>query len=127
MKQSKQIGVTGVGPSMPLPLPAPQLEGIPEAVRPFVEMGMKLNSEFLELCGHRARAWLDWPDDYSSCKTTEDLTEAQNTYFTRMQHDYAHFLDGILRDTMIEQEEFEEEVEEEERQLESGKSHREAA
>lgn len=127
MEQSKQTSGTLGGLGLPLGIPAPQIEGVPEAVRPFVEIGMKMQSEFLELCGHRARAWLDWPEKYCGCKTVDDLTKAQSDYLTRMQRDYAHFLDGVLRDTMIEQDEFEEEAQDEESQPETGDLQREAA
>ena len=85
MKQSKQTGRTFGGVGLPLGLPTPKLEGVPEAVRSFVEVGMKMQSEVLELCGHRARAWLDWPEKYCACKTMDDLTTAQSGYLTRMQ------------------------------------------
>ena len=127
MKQSKQSGRTLSGQSLPLGIPAPKIDGIPEAVRPFVEIGMKMQSEFLELCDHRCNAWLDWPETCGCCETVEDLTSAQSDYLTRMQCDYAHFLDGVLRDTMIEQDEFEEDAEGEGSQLETGTPHREAA
>ncbi len=129
MKQSKQSGGTIGGRGLYVGIPAPKLEGVPEAVRPFVEMGMKMQSEFLELCGHRCNAWLDWPEKYCSCKTMEDLTSVQIGYLTKMLRDYAHFLDGILRDTLIEQDEFEEEekAEEKDSQLKTGVPHRKAA
>jgi len=131
MKQSKQSRGTIGGRGLYVGIPAPKLEGVPEAVRPFFEMGMKMQSEFLELCGHRCNAWLDWPEKYSSCKTMEDLTSVQIGFLTKMQRDYAHFLDGILRETMIEQDEFVEEeetkAEDQGSQLETRTPHREAA
>jgi hypothetical protein len=127
MKQSKETGGTVGSLGLQLGIPAPRIEGIPEAIRPFVEIGMKMQSDVIELCGHRARAWLDWPDTCSSCKTVEDLTSAQSDYLTCMQRDYAHFMDGVLRDTMIEQDEYEEDAEGEESILKTGTPHREAA
>jgi len=135
MKQSKQNGGMFSGKGLYVGIPAPKIEGVPEDVRPFVEMGMKMQSEFLELCGHRCNAWLDWPEEYCTCKTMEDLTTAQSGYLAKMQRDYAHFLDCILRDTLIEQDEFEEEeveveekkAEEKDSQLKTGVPHREAA
>jgi len=127
MKQSKQTGRTFGGVGLPLGLPTPKLEGVPEAVRSFVEVGMKMQSEVLELCGHRARAWLDWPEKYCACKTMDDLTTAQSGYLTRMQRDYAHYLDCVLKDTLIEQDEFEEDVQDEGSQIETGEPHAKAA
>lgn len=131
MKQSKQSNGTIGSEGLYVGIPAPKLEGVPEPVRPFIKIGMKMQSEFLELCGHRFNAWLDWQEKYSTCKTMEDLTTAQSGYLAKMQHDYAHFLDCILRDSLIEQDELEV-VEEEEQnqkdsQLESDTPHREAA
>lgn len=127
MKQSKQTSGTRGGLSLPLGLPTPQIEGVPEAIWPFIEIGMKLQSEYVELCGHRVRAWLELPENCRTCKTIDDLTAVQSGFLTKMQHDYAHFLDGILRDTMIEQDEFEEEEEKEGNEPETGTLHREAA
>ena len=127
MKQSKQTGRAIGGVGLPFGLPIPKLEGVPEAVRPFVEVGMKMQSEVLELCGHRARAWLDWPEKYCACKTMDDLTTAQSGYLTRMQRDYAHYLDCVLKDTLIEQDEFEEDVQDEGSQIETGEPHAKAA
>ncbi len=127
MKQSKQSNGTIGGLGLPIRIPAPEIEGVPEAFRPFVEISMKMQSEFMELWGHRSRAWLEWPEDYSNCKTMEDLTSAQSDYLARLQHDYAHFMNGILRDTMIEQDEFEEQVEDEKLQPQTGATRREAA
>ena len=127
MKQSKQSGKTIHGKGFFVGIPTPEIEGVPEAVRPFVEMGMKMQSEFLELCGHRCNAWLDWPEEYCACKSTEDITKVQGDYLAKMQHDYAHFLDGILRDTLIEQDEFEEEAEDQESELNSDAPDRKAA
>ncbi len=131
MKQSKQSGGTFGGKGLYVGIPAPRIEGVPEAVRPFIEMGMKMQSEFLALSGHRCNAWLDWPEEYCTCKTMEDLNKVQSGYLEKMQRDYAHFLDCILRDTLIEQDEFEEaeveEAEEKESPLKTGAPHREAA
>lgn len=131
MKQSKQISGTIGGEGLYVGIPAPQLEGVPGAIRPFIEMGMKMQSEFLELCGHRCNAWLDWQEKSCTCKTMEDLTTAQSGYLAKMQHDYAHYLDCVLRDTLIEQDEFEGVEEKEPRQkdsqLKSDTPHREAA
>ena len=127
MKQSKQTGRTFGGVGLTLGLPTPKLEGVPEAVRSFVEVGMKLQSEVLELCGPRARAWLDWPEKYCACKTMDDLTTAQNGYLTRMQRDYAHYLDCVLKDTLIEQDEFEEDAQDEGSLPEIGEPHARAA
>ena len=133
MKQSKQSNGTIGGQSLYVGIPAPKLEGVPEAVRPLIEMGMKMQSEFLELCGHRCNAWLDWQEKFTTYKTMEDLTTAQSGYLAKMQHDYAHFLDGVLRDTLVEQDELEvveeeeEEPKQEDSQLESDTPHRKAA
>lgn len=126
MKQSKQTGGKLGNLGLQLDLPTPQIEGIPEAVQPFVEIGMKMQSEILELCGHRALAWLDWSQTCGSCKTAKDLASAQSDYLTRMQRDYAHFVDCILQDAMIEQDEFEDTAEVKVRD-ETGAQHREAA
>jgi hypothetical protein len=127
MKQSKQTGRTFGGVGLPLGLPTPKLEGVPEAIQPFIEVGMKIQSEILGLCGHRARAWLDWPEKYCACKTMDDLTTAQSDYLTGMQRDYAQLLDGILRDALIEQDEFEEDEQDEGSQSETGEPHAKAA
>ena len=127
MKQIKQTGKACGGVGLPFGLPIPKLEGVPEAVRPFVEVGMKMQSEALELCGHRARAWLDWPEIYCACKTMDDLTMAQSDYLTRMQRDYAHYLDCVLKDTLSEQDEFEEDEQDEGSQSETGEPHAKAA
>jgi len=111
MKQSKQSGGEIGGKDLYVGIPTPKLEGVPEAVQPLVEMGMKMHSEYLELCGLRCNAWLDWPEQFCTCKTMEDLTVFQSSYLSKMQRDYAQFLDRILRDTLIEQDEFEEEDE----------------
>ncbi len=92
-------------------LPTPQLDHIPDAVRPVCELGMKVQSDTMELWSHRARAWMDWPETLSTCKTFDDLTRAQGEYLARMQKDYAHFTDGMLRHLMIEQDTFEEQDE----------------
>ena len=84
-------------------LPTPQLDGIPEPMRPICELGMKAQSDMLELWGHRARAWLDWPETFGSCKTLADLTKAQREYLGQMQSDYAHFTEGMLGRMMIDQ------------------------
>lgn len=89
-------------------IPAPRLDSIPEAFRPFVEIGMELQSEVLQLCGGRVRAWLDWPGQCISCKNVDDLSTAQRNYFVQMQKDYAHFMDAVLQDTLIEQDEYRE-------------------
>jgi hypothetical protein len=127
MKQSNQTGRTFGGVVLPLGLPTPKLEGVPEAIQPFIEVGMKIQSEILGLCGHRARAWLDWPEKYCACKTMDDLTTAQSDYLTGMQRDYAQLLDGILRDALIEQDEFEEDEQDEGSQSETGEPHAKAA
>ena len=90
-------------------LPTPQLDGIPELMRPFCELGMKAQSDMLELWGYRARAWMDWPETFSSCQTLGDVTKAQREYLDRMQRDYAHFNEGMLRRMMIEQDALDEE------------------
>ena len=84
-------------------LPTPRLDGIPEPMRPFCEMGMKAQSDMLALWGHRARAWMDWPETLGTCKTLGDLTKAQKGYLDGMQRDYAHFTQGMLQRMMIEQ------------------------
>ena len=84
-------------------LPTPQLDTIPEAMRPACEIGMKVQSDALELWSHRARAWMDWPETFYACKTVDELTKAQGEYLGQMQRDYAHFTDGMLRHMMIEQ------------------------
>lgn len=131
MKQSKQSNGTIGGQSLYVGIPAPKLEGVPEAVQPYIKMGMKMQSEFLELCGHRCNAWLDWQEKYSDCKTMEDLTTAQSGYLAKMQHDYAHFLDSVLRDSLVEQDELEvveeEEPKQKDSQPESDTPHRKAA
>lgn len=131
MKQSKQSNGKIGGEGLYVGIPVPKLEGVPEPVRPFIEMGMKMQSEFLELCGHRCNAWLDWPGKYSTCKSMEDVSTVQNDYLAKMQHDYAHFLDCILRDSLIEQDEFEvveeEEPKQKDSQPESDTPHRKAA
>jgi hypothetical protein len=131
MKQSKQSGGTIGDKGLYVGIPTPKLEGVPEAFRPFFEVGMKMQSELFELCGHRCNAWLDWPEQYCTCKTMEDLTTAQSEYLTRMQRDYSQFLDCILRDTLIEQDEFEEEAEDKAQDKQSQPKtevpHREAA
>jgi len=127
MKQSKQSDGTFGGKGLYVGIPTPKLEGVPEAVQPLVEMGMKMQSEYLELCGHRCNAWLDWPEQYCTCKTMESLTTFQSSYLTKLQRDYAQFLDSILRDTLIEQDEFEEEVQDKGSQPKTEVPHREAA
>lgn len=132
MTESKQTGQTPASQRFDFGLPVPKLDGsIPEAVRPFFEAGLKAQSQLLELCGHRVRAWFDWPEKFFACKTIDDLTTAQSDYFVRMQRDYAAFVDGVLRSAIIEQEELEEGVEEEsEGETPSEKTetlHREAA
>ena len=84
-------------------LPTLQLDTIPEAMRPACEIGMKVQSDALELWSHRARAWMNWPETFYACKTVDELTRAQGEYFGQMQRDYAHFTDGMLRHMMIEQ------------------------
>jgi len=119
MKQSKQSSGTIGGKGLYVGIPTPKLEGVPETVRPFLEVGMKMQSELLELCGHRCNSWIDWPEQYCTCKTMEDLTTFQSSYLEKMQRDYAKFLDSILRDTLIEQDEFEEEVQDKAQDKES--------
>jgi hypothetical protein len=104
MTQSKDHSKDGGG--WTIGIPAPRVDQIPEAMRPFVEMSLKLQSECMELYGHRAKAWAEWPPTFFACRCTEDLAEAQRDYITRMQKDYAAYFDGILRDTMIEAEEY---------------------
>ncbi|MDA7949041.1 MAG: hypothetical protein MPJ78_16385 [Hyphomicrobiaceae bacterium] len=84
-------------------LPTPQLDTVPEAMRPVCQIGMQLQSDALELWSHRARAWMDWPETFFACKTVDDLTKAQGEYLGQMQRDYAHFTDGMLRHIMVEQ------------------------
>ena len=54
---------------------------------------------------------MDWPETLGTCKSFEDLTRAQGEYLARMQKDYAHFTDGVLKHLMIEQDTFEEQDE----------------
>lgn len=98
-------------PSLITGIPAPRLDSIPEAFRPFAEMGMKVQSEFFHLCSCRARAWLDWPGQCISCKNLDDLTKAQRDYLVQMQQDYAQFMDAVLQDTLIEEDDYKEESE----------------
>lgn len=84
----------------------PHFENIPDVVQPMVQFGAKLHSEFLTLWSQRAQAWLACPETFSGCKTAQDLTEAQTGFFSTMQHDYAGYFDRVLRDTLIEQEEY---------------------
>lgn len=108
-------------------IPAPCIECVPEAMKPVFEMGMKLQADCLELCGHRARAWLEWPEKFMTCKNLDDLTRAQGEYVAKMQHNYAHFFDGILHHTMIEQDELEEDEDGTQAMPEATPLHREAA
>ena len=126
MTQSKKSGGTLGNQDVPIGIPAPKLEGIPEAARPFVEMSMKLQAQILELYGHRCCAWLDWPDKSCTCKTMEDFTKVHSDYLTNMQRDYAQFMDRVLRETLVEQKEFEEEAQDQAHPLKTG-THREAA
>jgi hypothetical protein len=129
MTQTKQT--TGTGGGFPTRFLTPHIEGIPEAVQPFVQIGTKMQSEWLTLVGRRAEAWLDWPERLCKCSTANDVAEAQTAFLETMQHDYAAWLDGILRDTMIEQEELDEETPEakaaEETAPNEAPPHREAA
>ena len=127
MKQSRQTGKTPAGHSMAAGVPALEPEAFAEAVQPFVEIGMKAQSEFLKLYGRRARAWFDWPGKFCACKTMQDLTAAQGGYLTTMQHDYAVYIDGVLRDAMLEQDELDEEDEDGSPERETETLHREAA
>ncbi len=85
----------------------PHFEGIPDAVQPFMEFNAKMQSEFLTLWSHRARAWLDWPERMYSCKTTGDLASAQTEFLSDMQRHYASYCDCVFRDALIEQDELE--------------------
>jgi hypothetical protein len=107
MTQTKQTYGTGGG--FPTRFLTPQFEGIPEPLQPFVQIGAKLQSEWVALVGRRAEAWLDWPERLCKCSDASEVAKAQTAYLEAMQHDYAAWLDGILRDTMIEQEELDEE------------------
>ena len=84
----------------------PHFENIPDVVQPMVQFGAKLHSEFLTLWSHRAQAWLACPETFTGCKTAQDVAEAQTTFFTAMQRDYASYFDRVLRDTLIEQDEY---------------------
>jgi hypothetical protein len=99
---------TGAFSGLTTGIPAPRLDAYPEEIRPFVKIGLKVQSEFLRLYGCRARAWLDWPQQCASCKSVSDLTAAQRGFFACMQHDYAQFADAVLQDTLIEQDELDE-------------------
>lgn len=83
-------------------LPKPQLDSVPDAIRPYCELGLKIQADTLELWSHRARAWMDWPETFTTCKTLDELTKAQGEYFGQMQRDYAHFAEGMLQRMMIE-------------------------
>jgi len=127
MTMSKQTGKTHGGYGLAAGILMPEPERLPENVRPFVEIGMKVQSEFLTLCGHRVRAWFDWPEKLCACKTAADLTTAQGDYLATMQHNYAVYLDGVLRDAMVEQDELEEDGEDGSSGHETETPHREAA
>jgi hypothetical protein len=108
MTKSKHTGRTLGGRAFEISIPTPKLDFVPEAVQPFIEIGMKLQSEFLEMWGHRYRAWLGWQEEFCACKTMDDLTTAQGDYLTRMHRDYTAFLDGVLHDAMVVQDELDE-------------------
>jgi hypothetical protein len=88
------------------PIPAPRLEGIPQIMQPAFELGAKLQSELICLCCHRTEAWLNFPSRMATCKTLTDVAAVQGAFLGEMQHDYAEFVDCVLRDTLIEQDEF---------------------
>lgn len=98
-----------MGIGMPIGLATTRLDHMPEAFRPLIELGMKLQSDWMELFGHRAKAWAEWPQTLANCKDMDDLTQAQRDYVVTMQHDYAQFLDRYLQDAMIEQDEYNDE------------------
>jgi len=111
-------------------LPTPRLDSVPETIRPFCELGMKVQSDTLSLWGHRARAWMDWPETFTTCKTLDDLTKAQGEYFGQLQRDYAHFAEGMLKRMMIEQDTLDDqdgEVEEKQAEPEDTTVHKVAA
>ncbi|GBE44332.1 hypothetical protein BMS3Bbin10_02423 [bacterium BMS3Bbin10] len=92
-------------------LPTPRLDGIPDAVLPLVQLGMPLHGAWLGLCGNRVSAWLEWPGRVCTCKSMAELTTAQIEYLETMRQHYADYLDGVLRDTLMAPESFEEESE----------------
>lgn len=93
------------------PIPVPRLEGIPEIMQPAFEFGARLQSECVSLWCHRAQAWLNLPSCMATCKSPTDVASVQGDFLGEMQHHYAQFVDGVLRDSLIEQDEFVENVE----------------
>lgn len=89
----------------------PSFESLPDTVQPMMQFGTKFQSEFMALCSQRSQAWLGWPEVFVACETVTDIAEAQTNFFTAMQRDYARYFDCILRDTLIEQDEFTEQEE----------------
>jgi hypothetical protein len=88
------------------PIPVPRLEGIPEIMQPAFELGAKLQSEFVCLWCHRAQAWLNLPSRMATCKTPTDFVSVQGDFLNEMQLHYAQYVDGVLRDCLIEQDAF---------------------
>lgn len=74
-----------------------------------MQFGMTLHGDWLELCGHRVSAWLEWPANLCTCKTVDEVRAAQIEYLETMGKHYADYLDGVLRGTMMIQDGFEEE------------------
>ena len=88
-------------------LPTPQLDGLPGSIQSLMRAGMPLQGTWLELCGWRISAWLEWPATVCTCKSMTELTGAQIEYLTTMHRHYADCLDGTLRDPLTAPESFE--------------------
>ena len=88
-------------------LPTPQLDGLPDSIQSLMQAGIPLQGAWLELCGRRVSAWLEWPATVCTCKSLPELTSAQIEYLTTMHQHYADCLDCALRDPLTAPESFE--------------------
>lgn len=106
MTKMKSDKCTPGGNAFACGLPTPHLDGIPTPVQPLMQLGLPLQGDWIELCGHRASAWLEWPVKICACKSMTEVTTAHSEYLTAMSRHYADYLDSVLRDTLVAHEEF---------------------